>query len=261
MSRHYVSNDYDNSGSSGGRGSRDRRDSHDPGDLRDPGAARGAREQLIIRDLRERRYPSGRTSYTDSKDPEERAEVRIARGPRQPRETRYPVYGKGPVDSRDDLDRDVVRPRDEMLLQDARDPRRLVPSQSIPDAHHEQRNSRAARYLQDPGQIREEMEHPRRASQSRERWDERYDQHQLGYRRAGQPSSRNSSLAQDQFGLDRPQGPTSFMDTRVQEYFLPAAGINRDVLGEHLGPETTYRPSVNREARINFAHDFVTGIN
>lgn len=239
--RHTSSDGYDDP--------RDRENRHD---------SRGSRQQQITRDLRERRYPTEQRVFADRRGFQQTPEIRVARSPREPREprgTRNSTLGREPTDNRHDVDTEDVLPRETTYRRSIREPRRIAASAASWDERNDPADTRDIRLDPDSFQVAEAMNDPRFLGRSRVGRNERHVQGEQEYRGIDQQNVRNDSIGQRSLSVANSQDSiASPVYNRINRYFLPAEGINPEVITaditRYLGPYATCQPHVNREARI-----------
>ena len=254
MPRRYGPNGYDDPRSDDRRRPGLPRDGPGSGDIHDQQSMRRTTEQPSSRDPQERRYLREFRDYPDPGSAEERAEIRVARRPRELRGPREPRYGMELPSIRDDTNTENFRPHERFNLQGARDPIQNAASANTQSAIEGGRDRPQTRYHQDTRRPRSEMDDPGFLSQNREGWDGRDLENGQEYRRSERSSIRNDMVEQVPVHHGDSRDPRlSSAHTRMATYFLPSEGISPEIiqadLGKHLGRETTFRPGTNREAR------------
>lgn len=209
---------------------------------------------MSSRDPQERRYLRESRNYPDPGNAEDRAEIRVARRPRELRGPREPRYGMELLSIRDDTRTENSRPHERFNLQGGRDPIQTAASANIQNASEGGRDRAHARYHQDTRRPGSEMDDAGFLSQNREDWDGRNLENEQEYQRSERSSTWNDMAEQAPIhrGNSR-DSRLSSAHTRMATYFLPSEGISPEIiqadLGKHLGREATFRPGTNREVR------------
>jgi hypothetical protein len=157
------------------------------------------------------------------------------------------------------MDIDDVHPRERTYIQGMNDPRETTALEYMRDARQDRKDPWEMRRSQDSRAPTAEMDDPRRLSRSKEDWGDRRDRDEQGYRKTGQSSIREAVMEPNLPDFDGPHNSTlSGSGSRSHKYFLPREGINHEVIvasiGKYLGPETTCRQGLNREARTSHWH-------
>jgi hypothetical protein len=262
MPRHSKSGAYDDPRDHDRRFSQDPRhapnrgDVLDPRDTRDTRDTRSSREPLLSRDPREVRYFRERRNLPDSRDPEGRAEISVARRSTGLREPREPTYRTEPEEMEDEMEIDNTHQRDRSYPRDprrSRDPREIAAASDSRYVSQDQRDIGLASIGRDARQLKDDLVDPRHANWGRDEREIRELQGGRGYGRDAALSSRNDVIGQGTSRLDYQRDSTSAMPARTTTYFLPAEGISPEVLqaelGNYLGPEASWRFTTSREAR------------
>jgi hypothetical protein len=251
MSRRHTSNGYEDQLGSDRADSRDQRNIPDPRDALDPRYTRESREPPTVRELPERRYSRQPREYAGPREPEERAEMRVASGRRSSRRLGGPRYDHETRINTGETDRIVIHPRERTHLDNVSDHRGIGPFRDVPNPPDNRRDLRDVEYHQSRRRGRREIDDT--GHSGREEWDERQIQSAPVYQRNDQPPTIRGNTVQNLDVLPQSEhtpGPAiSSMGTPSREYFLPAQGINLEVLTSHLGPNAVYQSARNREVR------------
>jgi hypothetical protein len=253
MSRRRVAEDYYDPRQAGTRASQSSRDVRNSSDQRETGETR---EQPIIQDLRDRRYPREQSGFPDSGEREQRAEIGVARPARDPRDVRDARDVTRPRANSRAMDPNPTDSRDRSYLQTTRDPRDIAASGDIRSALQHRRDTGETRYLQERRPDRDEWQDPTHVSPSREYRDPRTIRGEQQYPITDQSTIRNDFIEQSPLRSEDPFDSTlSAADSRLRNYSLPVEGISFGVLSayisRHLGLDATCRPGLNREARLS----------
>jgi hypothetical protein len=255
MGRHSKSGAYDYPREHDRRGSQNQKYAPDRGDVLDPRDTRSSREPPLSREPREVRYhPRERRNRPDSRDPEERAEISVARGSRGLRSSREPRHRTEPEDVDDEMEIDSIQPRDRSYPQRTKDPREIAAAAADPRyLPQDRRDIDQTRYGQDTRRRRDDMDDARLLDRGRDDRDVRQLQGGRAYERDDPSSMRNEVIGQGALRFDHQRDSTSSMPPHLTAAFLPAEGISPEVmqaeLSSYLGPEATCHLTTNREAR------------